>query len=76
VAPQIEEKVLVPEPLERYSVAQARTKTEKQASHRYRYVARPRPTLFKKLVAGFIKLQKQPAKSFRKTRVQPGSPAE
>jgi serine/threonine protein kinase len=76
VAPQIEEKVLVPEPLERYSVAQARTKTEKQASHRYRHVARPRPSLFKKLVTGFIKLQKQPAKSFRKTRVQPGSPAE
>jgi len=76
VAPQIEEKVLVPEPLERYSVAQARTKTEKQASHRHRHVARLRPSLFKKLVAGFIKLQKQPAKSFRKTRVQPGSPAE
>jgi len=64
VAPQIEEKVL-PEPLERYSVAQARTKTEKQASHRHRHVARRRPNLFAKLVAGFIKLQKQPAKSFR-----------
>ncbi len=76
VAPQIEEKVLVPEPLELYSVAQARTKTEKQASHRHRHVARLRPSLFKKLVAGFIKLQKQPAKSFGKTRVQPGSPAE
>ena len=77
VAPQIEEKVLVPEPLERYySVAQARTKTEKQASHRDRHVARLRPSLFKKLVAGFIKLQKQPAKSFRKTQVQPRGAAE
>jgi serine/threonine protein kinase len=76
VAPQIEEEILVPEPLERYSVAQARTKTEKQASHRHRHVARPRPSLFKKLVAGFIKLQKQPTKSVRKTRVQPRSPAK
>ena len=59
VAPQIEEEVPVPEPLERYSVAQPRTKTEKQASHRNRYVARPRPNLFKKLVTGFIKLQKR-----------------
>lgn len=76
VAPQIEEKVLVPEPLERYSVAQARTKTEKQASDRHRHVARLRPSLFKKLVTGFIKLQKQPAKSFRKTQVQPRGAAE
>jgi serine/threonine protein kinase len=75
-APQIEEEVLVPEPLERYSVAQATTKTKKRASHRHRHVARTRPHLFKKLVAGFIKLQKQPAKSVRKTRVQPRSPAE
>jgi hypothetical protein len=76
VAPQIEEEIPVPEPLERYSVAQPRTKTEKQASHRNRYVARPRPNLFKKLVTGFIKLQKQPAKSSRKTPVQPRGAAE
>jgi serine/threonine protein kinase len=76
VAPQIEEELTVPEPLERYSVAQAsmkterkaRMKTERKASHRRRHVARQRPSLFKKLVAGFMKLQKQPAKSFRKTR--------
>jgi hypothetical protein len=64
LAPQIEEEVL-PEPLEDYSVAAARTKIEKQASHRHRHVARSRPGLFKRLVAGFIKLQKKPAKSFR-----------
>jgi serine/threonine protein kinase len=82
VAPQIEEQLAVPEPLERYSVAQAsmkterkaRMKTERKASHRRRHVARPRPSLFKKLVTGFVKLQKQPAKSFRKTRLQPRSP--
>jgi hypothetical protein len=76
VVPQIEEEVLVPESLERYSVAEARTKTEKQALHRHRHVARRRPNLFKKLVAGFIKLQKQPAKSFLKTQVQPRGAAE
>ncbi len=76
VVPRIDEEVLVPEPLERYSVAEARTKTEKQASHRHGHVARRRPNLFAKLVTGFIKLQKQPAKSFRKTQVQPGGAAE
>ena len=64
VAPQIEEDVL-PEPLEHYSVAPARTKIEKQASQRHRHVARSRPGLFKRLVTGFIKLQKQQAKSVR-----------
>ena len=68
VVPQIEEEVLVvPEPLEQYSVAQAKTKTEKQAPRRHRHVARPRPNFFEKLVIGFINLQKhQPAKSSRK----------
>ena len=69
VVPQIEEvapqEVLVPEPLEHYSVAQA--KTEKPAPRRHMHVVRPRPNFFEKLVAGFIKLQKhQPAKPFRK----------
>jgi hypothetical protein len=64
VVPQIEEEdLVVPEPLERYSVAQAETKTEKQAPRRHRHVARPRPNFFEKLVDGFINLQKhQPAK--------------
>jgi hypothetical protein len=64
VVPQIEEEALVvPEPLEQYSVAQAKTKTEKQAPRRQRHVARPRPNFFEKLVVGFIDLQKhQPAK--------------
>ena len=67
VVPQIEEEVLVvPEPLEHYSVTQA-TKTEKQAPRRPRHVARPRSNFFEKLVIGFINLQKhQPAKSSRK----------
>jgi hypothetical protein len=66
VVPQIEEEVLVvPEPLEHYSVAQ--TKTEKQAPRRRTQVARPRPNFFEKLVIDFINLQKhQPAKSPRK----------
>jgi serine/threonine protein kinase len=68
--PGIEEEVLVPEPLEHYSLGQARTKTEKKPSQRKRHIARPSRSLFKKLVAGFIKLQKQPPKSFRKTQVQ------
>jgi serine/threonine protein kinase len=77
VAPEIWEEVVVPTPLEHYSVAQASTKTEKQASHRKKHVARSRPNLFKKLVAGFIKLQKRhPAKSSRKTQVQPGGAAK
>ena len=65
VVPQIEEEVGVPEPLDHYSVAQAKTKTEKQAP-RHRYVAR-RPNFFEKLLVSFINLQKhQPAKSSRK----------
>jgi len=68
LVPQIEKEALVvPEPLEHYSVAQAKTKTEKQAPRRYRHVARPRPNFFEELVVGFINLQKhQPAKSSRK----------
>ena len=64
VVPQIEEEAqVVPEPLEQYSVAQAKTKTEKQAPRRHRDVARARPNFFEKLVVGFINLQKhQPAK--------------
>jgi hypothetical protein len=64
LVPQIEEEEVVPEPLEHYSVAQAKTKTEKPAPRRHRHVARPRQDFFEKLVARFIKLQKhQPAKS-------------
>src|SRR5438874_12724461 len=56
LVPQIEEEdLVVPEPLEHYSVAQA--KTEKQAPRRHRYVARPRPNFFEKLVIGFMNLQ-------------------
>jgi hypothetical protein len=67
VLPQIDEEAVVPEPFEHYSVAQAKTKTEKQAPRRHRRVARPPPNFFEKLVAGFINLQKhQPAKSSRK----------
>jgi len=64
VVPQIEEEAqVVPEPLEQYSVAQAKTKTEKQASRRHEHVARPRPDFFEKLVVDFINLQKhQPEK--------------
>ena len=66
VVPQIEEEALVvPEPLEQYSIAQ--TKTEKQAPRRRTLVARPRPNFFEKLVIDFINLQRhQPAKSSRK----------
>jgi hypothetical protein len=64
VVPQIEEEVPVPEPLDHYSVALAKTKTEKQAPRRYRHVARPRPNFFERLLVSFIKLQKhQPEKS-------------
>jgi hypothetical protein len=67
VVPQIEEDVVGPEPLDHYSVAQAKTKTEKQAPRRHRHVARARPNFFEKLLIGFINLQKhQTAKSFRK----------
>ena len=58
VVPQIEQEEVVPEPLEHYSVAQAKTKTEKPAQRRQRRVARPHPNFFEKLVAGFIKHQK------------------
>ena len=62
VAPQ---EVLVPEPLDHYSVARA--KTEKPAPRRHVHVVRPRPNFFEKLVARFIKLQKpKTAKSFGK----------
>ncbi len=61
VVPQIEEEALVVlEPLEQYSVAQAETKTERQAPRRHRQFARPRPNFFEKLVVGFINLQKHP----------------
>ena len=63
---QTEEEVLVPKPVERYSVPEAKIKAEKKASQRNRKVTRGRPSLFKKVVAGFIKLQKQPTKSSRK----------
>jgi len=64
--PQVEEEVGVPEPLDHYSVAQAKSKTEKQAPRRHRYVAR-RPNFFEKLLVSFINLQKhQSAKSSRK----------
>jgi hypothetical protein len=69
VVPQIEEvapqEVLVPEPLDHYSVAQA--KTEKPATRHHTHIVRPQPNFFEKLVAGFIKLQKpQAPKSFHK----------
>jgi hypothetical protein len=63
VVPQIEEvppqEVLIPEPLDHYLVAQA--KTGKPAPRRHIHVVRPRPNFFEKLVAGFIKLQKHQA---------------
>jgi hypothetical protein len=62
----LQEGVGVPEPSEHYSVAQAKTKTEKQPRYQ-RHVARAHPNFFEKLVSGFINLQKhQPAKSFHK----------
>jgi hypothetical protein len=73
--PQSEtEPYVVLEPVERYSsiwryaagaqFTQAKSKPEKQATHRRRHVARPRRSFFEKLVASFMKLQKhQPAKS-------------
>ena len=60
VVPQIEEtppqEALVPEPMDRYLVTQAKTK--KIVPH-HRRVVRPRTNFFEKLVAGFIKLQKR-----------------
>jgi hypothetical protein len=65
LVPQIEEDALVvPDPFERYSVAQAKTKTEKQAPRRQKPVARPRPTFFEKLVIGFINLQTHPPEKY------------
>jgi hypothetical protein len=65
VVPQIEKEALVvPEPLEQYSVAEAKTKTEKQAPRRHRQVARPRPNFFEKLDIGFINLQKHPPEKY------------
>ena len=75
MVPQIEEvpppevlvprEMLVPEPLNRYSVAEAKTK--KATPQRHMHVVRHRPNFFEKLVAGFIKLQKrEAAKSFCK----------
>jgi microsomal epoxide hydrolase len=62
------QEVVVPEPLEQYSVTQAVTNAKRKASQRTRHVARPRPNFFGRFVAGLIKLQKyQPAKSSRKT---------
>ncbi len=57
VVPQIEEEVAVPEPVDHYSVAQAKTKAEEQAPRRHRHVARPRPNFLERLVAGFMNLQ-------------------
>lgn len=63
----LQEQVGVAQPLEHYSVAQAKTKTEKQAPRHRRHIAHERPNFFEKLVSGFINLQKhQPAKSSRK----------
>jgi hypothetical protein len=68
LVPQIEEEdLVVPEPLEHYSVAQVKAKIEKQAPRRHRHVARRRTNFFEKLVIGFMNLQKhQLAKSSRK----------
>ena len=62
VVPQIEEtppqEGPVHEPMDRYLSAPA--KTEKTGLRHDRYVVRPRPNFFERLVAGFIKLQKRP----------------
>ena len=69
IVPQIEEmppqEVLVPEPLDHYLVAQAKTG---KAPRRYMHVVRTRPNFFEKLVADFIKLQKHPETSLRHSR--------
>ena len=66
LVPQIEElppqEALVPEPLDHYLVAQA--KTEKPAPRHQMDVVRPWPNFFEKLVAGFIKLQKHQAAKY------------
>jgi hypothetical protein len=65
VVPQKEEEALVvPQPLEQYSVAQAETKTEKQTPRRHTHVARARPNFFEKLVIDFINLQKHPPEKY------------
>jgi hypothetical protein len=63
--PQIEmEPYVIPEPVARYSITQAKAKPEKQATRRRRHVAQSRPNFLQRLVASFINLQKhQPAKS-------------
>ena len=66
VVPQIEEtppqEALVPEPMDRYLVTQA--KTTKTVPPHHRHAVRPRTNFLERLVAGFIKLQKrQVAKS-------------
>jgi hypothetical protein len=58
----LEEEVGVPERLE-HSVAQAKTKTEKQAPRRQRHIARARPNFFEKLLVSFINLQKHPRRN-------------
>jgi hypothetical protein len=69
MVPQIEdeeEAVGVPEPSYHYSQP-LHAKTEKPVPRRNRHVARLRPNLFERLVAGFLNLQKhQPAKSCRR----------
>jgi hypothetical protein len=69
MVPQIVEtqpqEALVPESMDRYLVAQAKTK--KTVPPHHRHVVRLRTNFFEKLVAGFIKLQKrQAAKSVHK----------
>src|SRR5207245_10342764 len=62
VAPQevlVPQEVLAPEPLDHYSVAQAKAK--KPAPRRHMHVVRARPNFFEKLVAGFIKIQQRQA---------------
>ena len=63
MVPQIVEtppqEALVPEPMDRYLVAQAKTKNTVPPHHRH--VVRLRTNFFEKLVAGFIKLQKRQA---------------
>ena len=60
MVPQIEEvppdEVLLPESVDHYSAAEAKTK--KTVPRRHIHVVRPRPNFFERLVAGFIKLQK------------------
>ena len=62
VVPQIEEtppqEALVPEPMDRYLVTQAKTK--KTVPQHHRHVVRLRTNFFEKLVARFVKLQKRP----------------